>query len=69
MRAGLMSRTGRGRVATAAAADADAAVERATEVVVGGPNPLTDREREGLVVALDGHSAAEIARREESAMQ
>ncbi|MCW4602889.1 response regulator transcription factor [Janibacter indicus] len=35
----------------------------ATEVVVGGPNPLTDREREVLVVALDGHSAAEIARR------
>lgn len=33
----------------------------ATEVVVGGPNPLTDREREVLTVALDGRSAADIA--------
>ncbi|QNF95296.1 response regulator transcription factor [Janibacter sp. YB324] len=33
----------------------------ATEVVVGGPNPLTDREREVLAVALDGRSAADIA--------
>ncbi|MFX4285058.1 MULTISPECIES: response regulator transcription factor [Janibacter] len=35
----------------------------ATEVVVGGPNPLTDREREVLAVALDGRSAADIAAR------
>lgn len=35
----------------------------ATEVVVGGPNPLTDREREVLTVALDGRSAADIAAR------
>lgn len=35
----------------------------ATEVVVGGPNPLTDREREVLTVALDGRSAAGIAAR------
>lgn len=35
----------------------------ATEVVVGGPNPLTDREREVLAVALDGRSAAAIAAR------
>lgn len=35
----------------------------ATEVVVGGPNPLTDREREVLVEALDGRSAAAIAAR------
>lgn len=33
----------------------------ATEVVVGGPNPLTEREREVLAVALDGRSAADIA--------
>lgn len=35
----------------------------ATEVVVGGPNPLTDREREVLAEALDGRSAAAIAER------
>lgn len=35
----------------------------ATEVVVGGPNPLTEREREVLAVALDGRSAADIAAR------
>lgn len=35
----------------------------ATEVVVGGPNPLTDREREVLAEALDGRSAAAIAAR------
>lgn len=35
----------------------------ATEVVVGGPNPLTDREREVLAEALDGKSAAAIAER------
>ncbi|UTT67246.1 response regulator transcription factor [Janibacter sp. CX7] len=35
----------------------------ATEVVVGGPNPLTHREREVLAVALDGRSAADIAAR------
>ncbi|WP_435198176.1 response regulator [Janibacter sp. GS2] len=35
----------------------------ATEVVVGGPNPLTDREREILGQALDGRSAAAIAAR------
>lgn len=35
----------------------------ATEVVVGGPNPLTDREREVLAVALEGRSAADIAAR------
>ncbi len=35
----------------------------ATEVVVGGPNPLTDREREVLAEALDGKSAAAIAAR------
>lgn len=35
----------------------------ATEVVVGGPNPLTDREREVLVKALDGLSASAIATR------
>lgn len=35
----------------------------ATEVVVGGPNPLTDREREVLAEALDGRSAVAIAAR------
>lgn len=35
----------------------------ATESVVGGPNPLTDREREVLAHALDGGSAAAIATR------
>lgn len=35
----------------------------ATEVVVGGPNPLTEREREVLAAALDGRSAAAIAAR------
>lgn len=35
----------------------------ATEVVVGGPNPLTDREREVLSEALDGKPAAAIAAR------
>ncbi|MGO1165718.1 MAG: response regulator [Janibacter sp.] len=35
----------------------------ATEVVVGGPNPLTEREREVLGQALDGRSAAAIAAR------
>ncbi len=35
----------------------------ATESVVGGPNPLTDREREVLTHALDGGSAATIAAR------
>lgn len=35
----------------------------ATEVVVGGPNPLTGREREVLAQALDGRSAATIAAR------
>ncbi|HIZ98537.1 MAG TPA: response regulator transcription factor [Candidatus Janibacter merdipullorum] len=35
----------------------------ATEVVVGGPNPLTDREREVLAEALDGRSAPAIAAR------
>lgn len=33
----------------------------ATEVVVGGPNPLTDRERQVLAAAIDGLSAATIA--------
>lgn len=33
----------------------------ATEVVVGGPNPLTDRERQVLAEALNGLSAATIA--------
>lgn len=33
----------------------------ATEVVVGGPNPLTDRERQVLTEALNGLSAATIA--------
>lgn len=35
----------------------------ATEVVVGGPNPLSDREREVLTEALDGRSAVAIASR------
>lgn len=35
----------------------------ATESVVDGPNPLTDREREVLRHALDGGSAAAIAAR------
>ena len=35
----------------------------ATEVVVGGPNPLTEREREVLGEALDGASAVTIASR------
>lgn len=35
----------------------------ATEVVVGGPNPLTDREREVLSEALDGKPAPAIAAR------
>ena len=35
----------------------------ATEVVVGGPNPLTEREREVLGEALDGASAVTIAAR------
>lgn len=35
----------------------------ATDVVVGGPNPLTDREREVLREALDGRSASAIADR------
>lgn len=35
----------------------------ATEVVIGGPNPLTDREREVLRQALDGSSASTIAGR------
>ena len=33
----------------------------ATDVVVGGPNPLTDREQEVLRYALEGHSAPVIA--------
>lgn len=35
----------------------------ATEVVIGGPNPLTDRERQVLGEALEGHSAPAIATR------
>ncbi|UUZ45858.1 response regulator transcription factor [Janibacter limosus] len=35
----------------------------ATEVVIGGPNPLTDRERRVLGEALEGHSAPAIATR------
>ena len=35
----------------------------ATEVVIGGPNPLTDRERQVLGEALEGHSAPAIAAR------
>lgn len=35
----------------------------ATESVVGGPNPLTEREREVLTHALEGASAAAIAAR------
>ncbi|NYF96996.1 response regulator [Janibacter cremeus] len=35
----------------------------ATESVVGGPNPLTNREREVLTHALDGGSAAAIGAR------
>lgn len=35
----------------------------ATEVVIGGPNPLTERERQVLGEALEGHSAPAIATR------
>ena len=38
-------------------------LEEDLEVVIGGPNPLTDREKEVLRHALDGLSAAVIAAR------